>query len=57
MIFQISCVHQPNFSIKSWIIAREVEEINLRCKINFKICIKSYWIRGVVDEENLEREN
>ena len=54
----------PNFSCSStqffkkiWIIAREVEETNVRCKINLKIWMKSCWIRGVVDEENLEREN
>ena len=50
MIFQISHVHQPNFSIKSWIIAREVEETNLGFQRNLKILMKSCWIKCEGDE-------
>ena len=64
MIFQISDVHQSNFSIKSWIIAREVEKAHLGFQKNLKILmilIRERWKENLmkigVSAEKRRKEN
>ena len=51
MILQISQVHKPKSSTKTLRKAKEVEETNLKCKIDLEI----WWIIDGIDEENKEK--
>ena len=55
MILQISQVHKPKSSTKIWRKAKEVEETNLKCKIDFRNLMKPWWIIDGIDEENKEK--